>query len=33
MLELKELGLKRESGRGPVELLFIDHAEKIPTPN
>ena len=29
----EQLGLKLESTKGPVEILVIDHAEKIPTAN
>jgi uncharacterized protein (TIGR03435 family) len=29
----EQLGLKLEARKGPVELLIIDHAEKIPTGN
>jgi uncharacterized protein (TIGR03435 family) len=29
---VQELGLKLESGKGPVEIIVIDHAEK-PSPN
>jgi uncharacterized protein (TIGR03435 family) len=29
----EQLGLRLEARRGPVELLVIDHAEKIPTDN
>ena len=28
-----ELGLKVESRKAPVDLLIVDHAEKIPTEN
>ncbi len=29
----KQLGLKLEKGKGPVDMLVIDHLEKIPTEN
>ena len=29
----KQLGLRLEARKGPVELLVIDHAEKVPTEN
>jgi uncharacterized protein (TIGR03435 family) len=29
----EQLGLKLESRRGPVELLVLDHADKVPTQN
>jgi len=29
----EECGLKLESGRGPVETLIVDHADKVPTEN
>jgi uncharacterized protein (TIGR03435 family) len=29
----EQLGLKLESGRGPVETLIVDHADKVPTEN
>jgi uncharacterized protein (TIGR03435 family) len=29
----EQLGLKLEARKGPVEILVIDHAEKIPTGN
>jgi uncharacterized protein (TIGR03435 family) len=29
----EHLGLKLEDRRGPVEMLMIDHVEKIPTGN
>jgi uncharacterized protein (TIGR03435 family) len=29
----QQLGLKLEAARGPVEVLLIDHAERIPTEN
>ena len=28
-----ELGLKVESRKAPVDLLIVDHAEKVPTGN
>jgi uncharacterized protein (TIGR03435 family) len=28
-----QLGLKLTSGKGPVEILIVDHAEKLPTDN
>src|SRR5213593_2468077 len=30
---MKELGLKMEKHKGPVEMLVVDHIEKIPTEN
>lgn len=30
---MKELGLKLEKHKGPVEMLVVDHIEKIPTEN
>jgi len=29
----EQLGLRLEARKGPVELLVIDHAEKVPTEN
>jgi len=29
----EQLGLKRESRKGPVEILVIDHIESAPTAN
>src|SRR5271165_1885337 len=29
----KQLGLKLEAGKGNIDMLIIDHAEKIPTGN
>ena len=29
----EQLGLKLESKKGPVDILVIDHAEKVPTEN
>jgi uncharacterized protein (TIGR03435 family) len=29
----EQLGLKLEQRKGPVEVLVIDHVEKIPTQN
>jgi uncharacterized protein (TIGR03435 family) len=29
----EQLGLRLEAGRGPVELLIVDRAEKVPTGN
>ena len=29
----EQLGLRLEARKGPVELLLIDHAEKVPTEN
>lgn len=30
---LQDLGLKLEKRKGPVEVLMVDHVEKIPTEN
>jgi uncharacterized protein (TIGR03435 family) len=30
---LKQLGLRLESKKGPIDMLVVDHASKIPTPN
>lgn len=30
---LQELGLKLEPQKAPVEMLVVDHAEKVPTEN
>jgi uncharacterized protein (TIGR03435 family) len=29
----EQLGLRLESRKGPVDVLVVDHAEKVPTPN
>jgi len=33
-IAIKEtMGLKLESAKGPVEILMVDHIEKVPTEN
>jgi uncharacterized protein (TIGR03435 family) len=29
----EQLGLRLDSTRGPVEILIVDHAERVPTGN